>query len=130
LTALFLSIFVLALALSFILTRSVRNLATARGWVAAPVGDRHLHAAPLPRLGGVAIFLSFGISVAVAVLISQIRPELSFGSSLRILTIILGPGLLIFFLGLYDDLHPIGPYVKFSVQAAAAIFLYGAGLGI
>ena len=130
LTALFLGIFVLALALSFVLTRSVRNLAMAKGWMSPPAGERHLHDAPLPRLGGVAIFLSFSISLAVAVLVSQIRPELSFGSSLRILTTLLGPGLLIFLLGLYDDLHPIGPYVKFSVQAAAAVFLYGAGLGI
>ena len=38
LTALFLGIFALALALSFVLTRSVRNLAMAKGWMSPPAG--------------------------------------------------------------------------------------------
>jgi UDP-GlcNAc:undecaprenyl-phosphate GlcNAc-1-phosphate transferase len=130
LTVLFLGIFVLSLVLSFVLTRSVRNLAMARGWVSAPAGERHLHSIPLPRLGGVAIFLAFAISLGVAVLLSQVHPELRFGSSLRTLTILLGPGVLIFLLGLYDDLKSVGPYVKFLVQAIAATMLFFAGLGI
>ena len=129
-TVLFLGIFVLSLVLSFVLTRWVRNLAMVRGWVSPPAGERHLHQAPLPRLGGVAIFLSFSISVGAAVLISRFWPETSFGSSLRVLITLLGPGVLIFLLGLYDDLRTVGPYLKFSVQAVAASLLFAAGLGI
>lgn len=43
---------------------------------------------------------------------------------------ILGPALIIFLLGLYDDLHSIGPYRKFGVQALAAVLLYLSGFGI
>jgi UDP-GlcNAc:undecaprenyl-phosphate GlcNAc-1-phosphate transferase len=43
---------------------------------------------------------------------------------------ILGPALIIFLLGLYDDLHSIGPYRKFGVQAIAAVLLYLSGFGI
>lgn len=129
-TALYLGIFGTSLTLSFALTRSVRNLATARGWVCAPVSDRHLHDAPLPRLGGVAIFGAFVLSLAAALVISYVRPDLRFGSSLHILTTILVPSCLIFVLGLYDDIRCIGPYVKFSVQAVAATMLWLGGFRI
>ena len=130
LTVLYLGIFGLSLALSFVLTRYIRNLATARGWVCAPVSDRHLHAAPLPRLGGVAIFAAFVLSLAVALLIASLRPELRFGSSLHILTTLFVPGCLVFLLGLYDDLWSVGPYIKFSVQAIAATMLWLGGFRI
>jgi UDP-GlcNAc:undecaprenyl-phosphate GlcNAc-1-phosphate transferase len=130
LTALYLGIFGFSLTLSFVFTRYIRNLATARGWVSAPVSERHLHAAPLPRLGGVAIFSAFVLSVAVAVAAASFRPHLSFGSSLKILVTILVPACLIFLLGLYDDIRSTGPYVKFAVQAVAAAMLWMGGLRI
>lgn len=129
-TALYLGIFAFALFLSFVLTRNIRNIAVARGWVSAPGSERHLHQAPLPRLGGVAIFLAFVLSLGAALAISAIRPDLHFGSSLRILSTILVPGFLIFLLGLYDDIRPTGPYVKFAVQAVAATMLWMSGLRI
>jgi UDP-GlcNAc:undecaprenyl-phosphate/decaprenyl-phosphate GlcNAc-1-phosphate transferase len=130
LTALYFGIFVLSLILSFVLTWYVRNQAMDRGWVATPEGGRHLHATPLPRLGGVAIFGAFGVSLAVAVTAAHVWPRLDFYSSVRILITILGPGLLIFLLGLYDDVRSIGPYLKFSVQALAASLLFAGGLRI
>jgi len=130
LTALYLGIFGFSLTLSFVLTRYVRNLATARGWVCAPVSERHLHNAPLPRLGGVAIFGAFVLSLAVALAIASFRPDLRFGSSLRILTTLLLPGCLVFLLGLYDDIRSVGPYVKFTVQAIAAAMLWLGGFRI
>jgi UDP-GlcNAc:undecaprenyl-phosphate GlcNAc-1-phosphate transferase len=102
----------------------------ARGWVFAPAQERHLHVAPRPRFGGVAIFSAFVVSLAVALAISSLRPELQFGSSLRTLTTILVPGVLIFLLGLYDDIRGVGPYFKFVVQAAAATMLWLGGLRI
>ena len=129
-TVLYLGIFALALSLSFVLTRSVRNFATNRGWVSPPVSERHLHNSPLPRLGGVAIFLAFALSLAVAVAIAAYQPRLQFGSSLKLLTTILAPGLLIFMLGLYDDLRGVGPYAKFTVQAIAGFALWLGGLRI
>ena len=129
-TALYFSIFLLSLVLSFVLTWYIRNLATERGWVAAPASGRHLHETPLPRLGGVAIFGAFFISLGVAVVIAHFWPQLSFNSTIHTLTTILGPSLLIFLLGLYDDIRSVGPYVKFSVQALAASLLFSSGLRI
>lgn len=101
-----------------------------RGWVAPPIQDRDLHEAPLPRLGGVPIFLAFLIAVGVALLASLHFPTLVAGLSMRTLLRVLVPGTLIFLLGLYDDVHSVGPYTKFAVQGVAAIILFAGGLRI
>lgn len=129
-TQLFLGIFAVSLLLSFILTRHVRALATARGWVAAPANDRHLHSTPLPRLGGVAIFFAFLISFGLALAVAYLRPRAGFAPSGNTLVTILVPAVLVFLLGVYDDLHGVGPYFKFAVQAMAGGLLFAGGLRI
>ncbi|HEY6253278.1 MAG TPA: MraY family glycosyltransferase [Candidatus Angelobacter sp.] len=129
-TPFYLITFGLSLLFSFVLTWGVRNLAMGRGWVAPPIQDRDLHKAPLPRLGGVPVFLSFLIGVAVALLASLHFPNLAAGLPIRPLLTVLVPGTLIFLLGLYDDIHSIGPYTKFAVQGVAAIMLFAGGLRI
>jgi UDP-GlcNAc:undecaprenyl-phosphate/decaprenyl-phosphate GlcNAc-1-phosphate transferase len=130
LTPFYLITFGLSLLFSFVLTWGVRNLAMGRGWVAPPIQDRDLHKAPLPRLGGVPVFLSFLIGVAVSLLASLHFPNLAAGLPIRTLLTILGPATLIFLLGLYDDIHSVGPYTKFAVQGIAAIMLFAGGLRI
>ena len=101
-----------------------------RGWVAPPIQDRDLHETPLPRLGGVSVFLSFLVGVTVALLLSLHFPVLAAGLSIRPLLTVLVPGTLIFLLGLYDDTHSVGPYTKFAVQGVAALMLFAGGLRI
>jgi UDP-GlcNAc:undecaprenyl-phosphate GlcNAc-1-phosphate transferase len=132
LTLLYLGIFAVSLLLSFVLTRYVRDLATARNWLAAPALDRHRHVnpRPLPRLGGVAIFLAFLISLSLALLVGWFVPRLSFGVPSRIFLRILVPGLIVFLLGVYDDIRPVSAYAKFAVQAVAGGMLFAFGLQI
>jgi UDP-GlcNAc:undecaprenyl-phosphate/decaprenyl-phosphate GlcNAc-1-phosphate transferase len=130
LTVAFFAIFFLSLLFSFVLTRYVRDFATRRGWVAVPSQDRHLHASPLPRLGGVAIFISFSLSLAAAAAMAHFIPHLHSAFSLNTLLTILAPACLVFLLGVYDDLYTVGPYVKFAVQALAATMLFMGGLRI
>src|SRR5580700_2963501 len=101
-----------------------------RGWVAPPLQDRDLHVIPLPRLGGISIFLSFLCGTAVALLAGLHFPALAFGISTRTLLTILVPGTLIFLLGVYDDIHSLGPYTKVAVQVVAAVMLFAGGLRI
>ncbi len=129
-TVIFLGIFVLSLLSAFVLTRYVRDFATVRGWVAVPNSERHLHSSPLPRLGGVAIFLSFSFSMGIAVAVAAHYPPLRSALSLRTLVTILVPASLIFLLGVYDDIRGVGPYTKFSVQGIAAVMLFAGGLRI
>ena len=126
----YLGTFVVSLFLSFVLTKYVRDVATARGWVASPALDRHLHSHPLPRLGGVAIFLSFLASFLAAFLILRHEFGMVSDFSRHAVLAILLPGCIIFFLGVFDDVRPVGPYAKFSVQAVSAALLFAFGLRI
>jgi UDP-GlcNAc:undecaprenyl-phosphate GlcNAc-1-phosphate transferase len=130
LSVVFLTIFCLSLLSAFILTRSVRDSATRRGWVAFPTQERHLHSSPLPRLGGVAIFLSFSGCMVVAAIWAMRYPRLHSVFSLKSLATILIPASLVFLLGVYDDIRGVGPYLKFSVQGIAAAMLFAGGLRI
>ena len=111
-TIIFLSIFCLSLLFAFVLTRYVRDFATASGWVAVPTQERHLHSTPLPRLGGVAIFISFSLSVGVAIALAWHNPRLHSAFSSKILLTILVPASVVFLLGVYDDIRGVGPYFK------------------
>jgi len=130
LTLFYLIAFGVSLLFSFVLTWGVRNLAMGRGWAAPPIQERDLHETPLPRLGGVPVFLSFLIGVAVALLASLHFPGLAAGLSIRTFLTVLVPGALVFLLGLYDDIYSVGPYTKFAVQGVAAIMLFAGGLRI
>jgi UDP-GlcNAc:undecaprenyl-phosphate GlcNAc-1-phosphate transferase len=76
LTLLFFGLFAFSLLGSFVATREVRDLATSRGWVSVPRDGRHVHRSPLPRLGGVAIFLAFSVSVGVWLALARVFPRL------------------------------------------------------
>jgi len=89
-----------------------------------------LHSSPLPRLGGVAIFVSFACCTAIAALWIADHPEFHRHFSIKTAVTILGPAALVFLLGVYDDLRGVGPYVKFSVQGIAATMLFVGGLRI
>src|SRR3984957_5252321 len=105
-------------------------MATRRGWVSAPRDGRHVHQSPLPRLGGVAIFLAFSVSLSVWLGLSLIFPRLLDGLAAPTLLRIYIPACLIFCLGIYDDLRGAGPYLKFSVQAVAATMLFAGGMRV
>lgn len=130
LTLLFFGLFAFSLALSFVATRQVRDIATRRGWVSRPQDGRHVHQTPLPRLGGAAIFLAFSVSLSLWLVLSLFFPRLSAGVVPTTLLRIYIPACLIFCLGIYDDLYDAGPYLKFSVQAIAAAMLFAGGMRV
>lgn len=129
-TAFFLAIFGFALLVSFVLTRSVRDFANAHGWVAMPSEDRHLHRSPVPRLGGIAVFLAFLGAMLVALLIGWRYPRFTAAFSPATLRTILLPATVVFLLGVYDDVRSVKPWVKFLVQAVAGAMLFAGGLRI
>jgi UDP-GlcNAc:undecaprenyl-phosphate GlcNAc-1-phosphate transferase len=130
LTLLFFGLFAFSLALSFVATREVRDLATRKGWVSVPRDGRRTPQAALPRLGGVAIFLAFSLSLSMWLALSLIFPRLVAGLAPATLLRIYVPACLIFCLGIYDDLRGAGPYLKFAVQAIAAAMLFAGGMRV
>ncbi len=68
--------------------------------------------------------------MGMAVLWALHSPRFHSAFSLKVLFTILAPASLVFLMGVYDDLHGVGPYFKFSVQGIAATMLFGGGLRI
>ncbi|HEV2699698.1 MAG TPA: MraY family glycosyltransferase [Terriglobales bacterium] len=129
-TGLFLGAFATSLGLSFVSTKFVRDFAIKKNWVAAPAHERHLHSNALPRLGGIAIAFSFLLTTALALLYESLFAHHDAGFSPSPLLTILPPALLIFLLGVYDDLRTAGQYLKFLVQAVAGAMLFAGGLRV
>ena len=121
--------FCFALLLSVVSTRFVRDVAHAHGWLETPSLNRHVHTIPLPRIGGVAIFASFTI-VVIGALVIVGSSHSPFSLPLVPVFKLLGPALIVFLLGLYDDLRGVSPAGKFLVQAFAATLLFMGGYGI
>ena len=121
--------FAICLLLSLVSTWLVRKFANARGWVEVPRLGRHVHTIAVPRLGGVAICCSFTIVVSAALLVPKWMGLVSPLPAKAIINL-LGPALIVFLLGFYDDLSSVDPYWKFGVQAVAAVLLYFGGFGI
>ena len=125
----YLLVFMSCIVLSLLFTRWVRNFATTRGWVAPPELDRHVHTRSVPRIGGVAIFVSFMVVASVAMLLPR-WTGITLAMPTRAMLSILGAACIIFLLGLYDDVRIVGPSWKFGIQALAAVLLYAGGVGI
>jgi UDP-GlcNAc:undecaprenyl-phosphate GlcNAc-1-phosphate transferase len=112
--------------LALFLTWYVRGAAVANRWVSVPESYRHVHDTPVPRLGGIAVFLAF-VAMAGVLGITNRLIGVQFGFSSRNWLGLLGPALLIFSVGLYDDIKNAGPYLKFAVQIGAAAWLFANG---
>jgi UDP-GlcNAc:undecaprenyl-phosphate GlcNAc-1-phosphate transferase len=120
-------IFILALCLGLVLTPGVRWLALANAWFDR-ASDRKVHQGNIPRIGGAAIFLSFFVSLALAWLYPTHITRLM-TSSPELAGIAAG-ALLLFLLGLRDDIRGVNPYFKLAVQIGVAAFTWAAGIQI
>jgi UDP-GlcNAc:undecaprenyl-phosphate GlcNAc-1-phosphate transferase len=122
-------LFAAALLLSSVLTHYVRNTALKYAWTCTSPRQRDLHGSPIPRLGGVAIAFSF-LPVVVGYIAFYRLRGISVGFGIYTTFAVLAPAVLMFILGLYDDLKPISAWLKFTVQAIAGVLLYYGGIRI
>ncbi len=116
--------FLVALAISWWLTPEIRARAMRLGLVDKPGEERRIHKVAVPRLGGVAIFISI-----VATLVMMMTIGGRFPREGGLAGIAAG-GTLIFVLGLLDDLESIPAKVKLLVQILAAWAAYSLGVRI
>jgi len=125
--------FVGAACISLLLTPLIIRAASALKLYDAPDGVRRLHDSPVPRLGGVAVYLSAAIVTVIVILIGTrvfwMNGILADNES-RILTGLLFGSAILFTVGLIDDIRPLPPSVKFAAQVVAALvaFYFGAQL--
>ena len=101
-----------ALVVSFLMTPVVKTFAYKVGAVDVPRDARRMHKVPIPRLGGLAIFIGFMVSVLI---LGGVR-----GGNGQIQSILLG-AVIIMVLGVVDDIMALPAMLKFVVQIAAAL---------
>lgn len=119
--------FIVSLAMSMVMTFWVQKAAVARGLLVPPVSDRHLHTKPLPRIGGVGIYLSFLITVIAFCAIPKWGQQIFAPRTLIGFLIATGA---IFLMGVYDDLRSLSPRSKLLFEIFASAFLYFSGFGL
>jgi UDP-GlcNAc:undecaprenyl-phosphate/decaprenyl-phosphate GlcNAc-1-phosphate transferase len=115
--------FLAALLISGLVTPLIRRWAVDAGQYDIP-NDRKIHKFPIPRMGGVAIWGGFMLTVG---LFSFFYPGQLDDNSLD--GILLG-GSIIFFVGLLDDLYNLSPYLKLFGQFLAAATAFQLGVQI
>lgn len=96
--------------ISFTCTPTASFIAYKIGAIDVPTDGRRMHKKPIPRLGGLAVFVAFVVS---ALVYCEMTPVL--------LSLLLG-GLMIVIIGMIDDVFRIKPYAKLIIQLIAAVF--------
>jgi UDP-GlcNAc:undecaprenyl-phosphate GlcNAc-1-phosphate transferase len=115
----FLLIFVCAFALGTGATPVMRNIALRLGLIDYPTA-RKVHTAPVPLLGGVAIY----VAVVIALLLYNDRKEI-----VQVVGILLS-ATWISLCGMWDDRKGLPVSIKLLVQVAAALILFMSGVQV
>jgi UDP-GlcNAc:undecaprenyl-phosphate GlcNAc-1-phosphate transferase len=121
--------FLIAMAISWWLTPEIRARALKLGLVDKPGEERRIHKVPIPRLGGVAIYIGVMLTMAALIAMTGRFPKDARGGEGGLAGIAIG-GTLIFVLGLLDDLESLSAKIKLLVQILAACAAYSLGVRI
>ena len=97
-----------ALVISFLMTPVVKTFAYKVGAIDVPKDGRRMHKVPIPRLGGLAIFIGFMVSILLFVPITSEMKSILLGA------------VIIVVLGVVDDIMALPAMLKFVVQIVAA----------
>ena len=108
--------FALSFGVSFFMTPPVKIFAEKVGAIDVPKDGRRVHDHPIPRMGGMAIFVGFLMSIIVFVSFST-----------QIMGIVIG-ALIIAMMGAVDDIVNLKPWVKLVVQIVAALVAIRCGV--
>lgn len=119
----------LAFLISVLVTPMVRRYCQQRQLLDFPIDPRKVHLAPLPRLGGVAIYLAFFLPLCLGFLTYGKVSDL-FWQHVDILLGLFVTSTLVFAIGVYDDIRGATVTQKLVVQCGAAVILYMSGLRI
>ena len=101
---------------TFLMTPPVKHFAEKVGAIDVPKDERRVHDHPIPRMGGLAIFIGFVLSLICFVDVST-----------QVLGILLG-GLIIAVMGAVDDIVSLNAWVKLAGQIVAAIVAIRCGI--
>lgn len=110
-----------ALIAALLATPVARRMALRLGIVDHP-SPRKVHTDPVPYLGGLSIILAFVLAVVVGRFIR------GFQGSVAETAAILGGGVVLAAMGLWDDLWQVPGWIKVPVEIALGVVLYAVGV--
>jgi UDP-N-acetylmuramyl pentapeptide phosphotransferase/UDP-N-acetylglucosamine-1-phosphate transferase len=119
-------LFGVAALLSLFLTPLVGKLAVWLGAIDLP-GQRKVHQSPIPRLGGLSVVGSMAITLLLAYWFVEAEEHSFFASGNKWVPMLLG-GILVFSVGVWDDIRGVSSSIKFAIQAIAAIIAISYGV--
>ena len=107
---------VVALLVSYFMTPPVKKFAENVGAIDVPKDARRVHDHPIPRMGGLAIFTGFVLSVLLFV-----------DMSMQVMGLLLG-AVIIAVMGALDDILCLNPWIKLGGQFLAALVAIRCGI--
>lgn len=123
--------FLISLATAYLVTPFFEKLGFRFGAVDIPDERRKIHLKPVPRIGGLAIYMATLIALIASVLyIEHLKLAYLFLTNYReMVTIFMGASIAAL-VGLADDFRSLSPVQKFVGQIASSSLLLFFGLGI
>lgn len=112
----------LAFGISFFLTPRLISLAQRQRWYDMP-SPRRVHKSPIPRIGGVAMFVGFAVAVVASLLINFIDPLFWQPEDMWRIVLTLVGATFITGVMLYDDLRYLSPLPKLLSQIVAGLLV-------
>jgi UDP-GlcNAc:undecaprenyl-phosphate GlcNAc-1-phosphate transferase len=119
---------VLSGVVAWLATHAAIRIAPKIGAVDHP-GHRKIHVAPIPRIGGVAVFVGTSVGIAFAALSGGKAVGLNEDVEIWWYALALGAAAM-FVMGFLDDLYRLSFRTKFAVQIAAAVLVWLGGFRI
>src|SRR6202167_6083142 len=119
----------LSVVLALVLTPLVRDYVGKLGFLDHPDGVRKKHAAPVPRVGGIAIVISYIITFAIALALPFTYTDHLHRSLPEILPLTL-VGSVVFMTGVLDDLIRLAAWQKLMGILGASVLAYFAGIHV
>jgi len=114
-----------AFLVTYLLTFGVIAWCRRAGWLDRPtVERRRLHKKAVPRLGGVAMFLSF-VLVSLVVYATNLSQDVQQGDELVRYWLLLAACTLIVIVHTYDDIKGLKPLPKLIAQTVAVVIVLG-----
>lgn len=110
---------VMSIMISYLMTPIAIKVAYAVGAIDIPKDARRVHSKPIPRLGGLAIFVAF---MTTYLALNSISGSKEWG--------LIAGSIMIVGIGALDDIRPISAKLKLAVQIVAALILYFSGIRI
>lgn len=121
-------IFVIPLVLSLLITPLVIRFARKVGAMDQP-NQRKIHQYPIPRLGGIAIYSSFFLSLLLYFYLDPaLHPFTSMHPHTGVMLVV--SLTMVLLLGIWDDMRSLSALSKFAAQCVAASIVYLAGFRI